>query len=205
MRHAQNLVRHRKRSTASRLTAISAVGAGAIAASILAPAVAAHAADGTQWDRVAHCESRDQWHINTGNGYYGGLQFGASTWSSFDTDHYASRADLASRAQQIVVANRVLGSQGWNAWPVCSKYAGAPSPTDTKTHKPVVHHGRKLAHAKWIHYTVKSGDTLARIAERHDVNGGWKAIYHANRKVIGANPSAISTGMKLKVHARTVG
>jgi resuscitation-promoting factor RpfA len=206
MRHAQNQGRHRSRSAASRLTAISAVGVGGVAAAILAPAAAAHAADGTQWDRVAQCESNDEWHINTGNGYYGGLQFSPSTWSSFDTDNYASRADLATRAEQITVANRVLNRQGWGAWPVCSKDAGAPSPTDTHTHKPAApDHAKVLHNAKWIHYTVKHGDTLARIAQRHDVKGGWKAIYHANRQKIGDNPSAINAGMKLKVHARKVG
>ncbi len=144
-----------------------------------------------QWERVAHCESGDNWHINTGNGYYGGLQFSASTWSSYDVDNFASRADLATRNQQIDVANRVLNSQGWNAWPVCSQYAGAPGPS----HRLLSHHHAKVGgHGKWVHYTVKPGDTLAEIARRHHVKGGWHAIYRHNRHVIGANPSMIHVG-----------
>jgi resuscitation-promoting factor RpfA len=198
MRHARHRGRHRKPSTASRLTAVGAVGVGTIAAaSILAP-VAAHAATDVQWQRVAHCESGDNWHINTGNGYYGGLQFSSSTWSSFDVDNYASRADLATRSQQIDVANRVLNRQGWNAWPVCSEYAGSPG----SSHKVVSHHHTKSGGHNARHYTVKSGDTLSRIAKRHDVKGGWHAIYHLNHHVIGANPSVLHVGEKLKLPAR---
>lgn len=195
MRHARNRGRHRKPSTVNRLTAVGAVGVGTIAAaSILTPA-AAHAATDVQWDRVAHCESGKNWHADTGNGYYGGLQFSASTWSSFDVDHFASRADLATRAQQIDVANRVLDRQGWNAWPVCSQYAGAPG----STHKLLSHHhANVVGHGTLVHYTVKSGDTLAGIATRHHVTGGWHAIYRHNRHVIGNNPGVIHTGMKLK-------
>jgi nucleoid-associated protein YgaU len=205
MRHALNQGR-RSTSTGKRLTAVAMVGTGGIAAAILAPAAAANAATGAQWDRVAQCESDQEWHINTGNGYYGGLQFSESTWHSFDTDNYASRADLASRAQQIVVANRVLARQGWGAWPVCSRDAGAPGPSTSHAKKPAKHHhARELSHAKWIRYTVKSGDTLAAIAKRHDVKGGWHAVYRANRAKIGSNPSVLHVGEKLKVHARKVG
>jgi resuscitation-promoting factor RpfA len=194
MRHARQRGRHRKASNAGRLTALGAIGAGTIAASMLTPA-SAHAATDVQWDRVAQCESANNWHIDTGNGYYGGLQFAASTWRSYDVENFASRADLATRNQQIDVANRVLASQGWNAWPVCSHDAGAPGPT----HRLLSHHTRVTEHGKWVHYTVKSGDTLVNIARRHDVKGGWHAIYRHNRHVIGANPSMIRVGEKLKV------
>jgi nucleoid-associated protein YgaU len=197
MRHARHRGRHRKPSTTTRLTVAGAVGVGTIAtASILAPA-AAHAATDVQWDRVAHCESGNNWHDNTGNGYYGGLQFSASTWSSFDVDNYASRADRATRVQQIDVANRVLNRQGWNAWPVCSQYAGSPGP-----HKVGSQHDAKVSGpGKLVHYEVKSGDTLAGIAKRHGVKGGWHTIYHQNRSVIGDNPGVINVGMKLKFHS----
>jgi hypothetical protein len=194
MRHARQRGRHRKPSTTGRLTAIGAVGVGAVAASILTP-VAAHAATDVQWTRVAQCESGNNWHINTGNGYYGGLQFSSTTWTSFDVDNFASRADLATRNQQIDVANRVLGSQGWHAWPVCSHDAGAPGPS----HRLLSHHAKVTGHGKWVPYTVKTGDTLSDIAKRHHVKGGWHAVYHHNRHVIGANPSMIRVGMKLKV------
>ena len=76
------------------------------------------------WDHLAQCESGGDWHINTGNGFYGGLQFLPSTWSGFGGGEFAPRADLASREQQIVVAERVLAAQGWGAWPACSQRLG---------------------------------------------------------------------------------
>jgi hypothetical protein len=81
--------------------------------------------DGSIWDRIAACESGGNWSINTGNGYYGGLQFTQSTWNAYGGQAYASRADLASRDAQIAVAQRVQAAQGWGAWPVCSYKAGA--------------------------------------------------------------------------------
>ena len=81
--------------------------------------------DGSIWDRIAACESGGNWSINTGNGYYGGLQFTQSTWDAYGGQAYAARADLASRDAQITVAQRVQAAQGWGAWPVCSYKAGA--------------------------------------------------------------------------------
>jgi hypothetical protein len=71
------------------------------------------------WTGVARCESGGNWSINTGNGYYGGLQFSPSTWAAFGGLAYAPRADLATKAQQIAVAERVLVVQGPGAWPTC--------------------------------------------------------------------------------------
>ncbi|MEW1912433.1 transglycosylase family protein [Kitasatospora sp. NPDC085895] len=84
----------------------------------------ASAASVSTWDKVAQCESSGDWHINTGNGFYGGLQFTNSTWTSFGGGSYASRADLATKDQQIAVAEKVLAVQGPGAWPVCSVKAG---------------------------------------------------------------------------------
>jgi hypothetical protein len=77
---------------------------------------------GLNWDAVAACESGGNWHINTGNGYYGGLQFDYGTWLSNGGGAYAQRADLASREQQIAVANRIYASRGSSPWPVCGQY-----------------------------------------------------------------------------------
>jgi nucleoid-associated protein YgaU len=206
MRHARYRGQHRSPSTTSRLTAAGAVGVGTVAATVLVPATA-HAATDVQWERVAKCESGDNWHDNTGNGYYGGLQFSGSTWNSFDTRNYASRADLASRDQQIDVANHVLARQGWNAWPVCSHDAGAPGPVHhagRAHHKLLSHHAKVTDRGKWVHYTVKRGDSLVEIARRHDVKGGWHTIYRANRHAIGDNPDQIRVGMRLKVPADKV-
>jgi len=186
------------------------VGVGAAAATVLVPTVA-HAATDAQWDRVAQCESGGNWHDNTGNGYYGGLQFSARTWDSFDTKHYANRADLATREEQIDVANHVLARQGWGAWPVCHRYAGSPGPTAHERaarrhhhhHATATHQGSFLGKQETVdrssrdHYVVKSGDTLIKIARAHHVKGGWKALYHRNRAAIGPNPDQLHVGTHL--------
>jgi LysM repeat protein len=81
-------------------------------------------ASGDVWDQIARCESSGNWAINTGNGFYGGLQFTLGTWSGHGGGAYAPRADLASREQQITIAERVLASQGWGAWPACTAKLG---------------------------------------------------------------------------------
>lgn len=80
--------------------------------------------NGSVWDRVAQCESGGNWSINTGNPYSGGLQFLPSTWQAFGGNEFAPAAHQATRAQQIVVAERVLAGQGWGAWPACSAKLG---------------------------------------------------------------------------------
>lgn len=76
------------------------------------------------WDRVASCESGNNWSIATGNGYYGGLQFSASTWRGFGGTRFAPTANRATRDQQIYIAQATLRTQGPGAWPVCSKKGG---------------------------------------------------------------------------------
>ncbi len=78
----------------------------------------------TVWDSLAQCESGGNWAINTGNGYYGGLQFSASTWTAYGGGAYAPTANLASREQQIAIAERVQAAQGWGAWPACAAELG---------------------------------------------------------------------------------
>ncbi|MBV8539542.1 MAG: transglycosylase family protein [Pseudonocardiales bacterium] len=77
-----------------------------------------------RWDILAQCESGGNWHTNTGNGYYGGLQFSGRTWRSYGGGAYAGTPDHASRSQQIAIAEKVLRAQGWKAWPTCSRRAG---------------------------------------------------------------------------------
>ncbi|MFG2823051.1 transglycosylase family protein [Kitasatospora sp. NPDC048365] len=84
----------------------------------------ASAASVSTWDKVAQCESTGDWSINTGNGFYGGLQFTSSTWAAFGGHAYAPQANQATKAQQITVAEKVLAEQGPGAWPVCSVKAG---------------------------------------------------------------------------------
>ncbi|GAB2455379.1 ubiquitin-like domain-containing protein [Jatrophihabitans fulvus] len=74
---------------------------------------------GLNWDALAQCEAGGNWHINTGNGFYGGLQFDYSTWLSNGGGQYAERADLATREQQIAIGTRLYNARGSSPWPVC--------------------------------------------------------------------------------------
>ncbi|WP_327405130.1 LysM peptidoglycan-binding domain-containing protein [Streptomyces sp. NBC_01288] len=109
----------------ARTTAVLAGAALLAPLGLLAASGNAAAADSGVWDRIAQCESGGNWHINTGNGYYGGLQFSAGTWRAYGGSAYAATADQASRSAQITVAGKVQRAQGWGAWPVCSVRAGA--------------------------------------------------------------------------------
>ena len=105
----------------------AAVIAGAVIAVPVAgmvTATTASAASVSTWDAVAQCESSGNWAANTGNGFYGGLQFTPSTWAAFGGTAYAASADQATQGQQIAVAEQVLASQGPGAWPVCGPQAG---------------------------------------------------------------------------------
>ncbi|MFJ4522858.1 transglycosylase family protein [Streptomyces sp. NPDC088810] len=110
--------KHRRPSKAVRAITLAGV-TGAVVAAPLMAAGNASAATSAEWDKVAQCESGGNWSINTGNGYYGGLQFSASTWAAYGGTQYAATADKASKAQQIAVAEKVLAAQGKGAWPVC--------------------------------------------------------------------------------------
>ncbi|ORX00571.1 transglycosylase family protein [Mycolicibacillus trivialis] len=99
----------------------------AVAAAGLALSSGVAAADAVNWDAVAQCESGGNWSADTGNGYYGGLQISQSTWRSHGG---AGSPATASRAQQIAVANRIMASQGPDAWPTCAgARAGTPRAT----------------------------------------------------------------------------
>ncbi|MEU2302449.1 transglycosylase family protein [Streptomyces antibioticus] len=115
----------RATGSTARTTAVLAGAALLAPLGLLAATGNAAAADSGVWDRIAQCESGGNWHINTGNGYYGGLQFSASTWRAYGGTAYAPTADKAGKAQQIAVATKVQKSQGWGAWPTCSARAGA--------------------------------------------------------------------------------
>ncbi|GAA3181619.1 resuscitation-promoting factor protein RpfA [Streptomyces virens] len=110
--------KHRRPSKATRAIAVTGVVGAAVAAPLMA-AGNASAATASEWDAVAQCESGGNWSINTGNGYYGGLQFSASTWAAYGGTAYAASADQATKAQQIEIAEKVLAGQGKGAWPVC--------------------------------------------------------------------------------------
>jgi LysM repeat protein len=170
--------------------------AGAIAVGTpIALAANAEAAPSGVWDKIAQCESGGNWGINTGNGYAGGLQFSPSTWRAYGGSGSASGA---SREEQIAVAERVLAAQGWGAWPVCSRKAGATSysaspsapvraaaPKAKAAPKAAPKAAAKAAPVAGG-YTVVSGDSLGSIATAHNVPGGWKALYALNSGTVGS-------------------
>ncbi|MYW63326.1 peptidoglycan DD-metalloendopeptidase family protein [Streptomyces sp. SID8379] len=203
--------RHRRYqpSRVNRASLTVTVGGAGMAIPLIG-AGAAQAADVGTWNKVAACESSNNWSINTGNGFYGGLQFTASTWAAYGGGAYASRADLATKDQQIAVAEKVLAGQGPGAWPVCSQRAGltrtpaTPVRTvrevkDVKDVKPEITPQSTAAKGRAEMYTVVSGDTLSGIAESRKVGGGWARLYAANRTTVGGDPDLIVPGQRLTV------
>ncbi|MEU8774608.1 transglycosylase family protein [Streptomyces sp. NPDC048606] len=134
--------KHRRGSKAVRIVTLAGVAGVAVAAPLMTAGTAS-AATASEWDKVAQCESGGNWAINTGNGYYGGLQFSASTWAGYGGKAYAATANKATKAQQIAIAEKVLKGQGKGAWPHCgvglSKSAyngGGSTTTPAKPSKP---------------------------------------------------------------------
>jgi hypothetical protein len=119
--------RHRKPTSTGRTVAKVAVTSAIMGGASAALAGHAAAAPDADWDRLAQCESGGNWAINTGNGYQGGLQFNQGTWAAHGGTQYAPSANQATREQQIAVAEKVLSTQGWGAWPSCSSHLGLHS------------------------------------------------------------------------------
>ncbi|MFG2370770.1 transglycosylase family protein [Streptomyces sp. NPDC048504] len=314
--------RHRRPRQAPALLVAAGVTGSAIAIPLLG-AASANAADGTTWDKVANCESGGSWSMNDGNGYYGGLQMTQDEWEKYGGLAYAPSADLASRSQQIAVAEKVLDDKGTSAWTTCALLSGltttsgstdvdtglasdspsagptdssgsdsadssdssassglsdsgatdstssdasgdsgsdssaSPSPTatdnsaksdksttpsagnDSVAASPKIDESDNSAQAvgKWSlvdtgalgdsdeqgeqqtsqqsvgkhrgasaeesvspqTYTVRAGDSLASIADSLGYDGGWRALYAENKKVIGADPTQIAAGQTLDV------
>jgi len=202
--------KHRKMSAATRTVARVAIAGIAVGAPL---AIAATPASATNWDAIAQCESSGNWNTNTGNGYYGGLQFSQSTWKAYGGTGSASSA---SREQQIAVAERVLQGQGIGAWPVCGKKGGGSSAPKASTGKSTT--TKKSATPKKTttapkqaaapaatgvsssnpagDYTVVAGDTLTKIAKQFNVDGGYKKLQDLNAKYI-PNADLILVGQKI--------
>ncbi|MGW6153126.1 transglycosylase family protein [Streptomyces sp. NPDC055144] len=204
--------KHRRPSKAVRVATLAGVAGAAVAVPLMG-ATGASAATASEWDAVAQCEAGGNWSINTGNGYYGGLQFSSSTWAAYGGTAYASTADKASKAQQIAVAEKVLASQGKGAWPSCgvglsaastgSAPAATPQP-ERKAEQPTTRSQERTAPAapkqeskKTVEtstgkkvkkgdgeYKVKAGDTLSTIAEAHHAKGGWVKLFKLNKDIV---------------------
>jgi resuscitation-promoting factor RpfA len=210
-----NAARRTRRTAAALATTVGAAAVAATTFAVPADASSNH----TVWDRVANCESSNHWHINTGNGFYGGLQFSAGTWRAYHGKKYASQASGASRVEQIEVARRVLAAQGPGAWPVCgpranlsrhsgqATHAALPKVAGTASHSTIkpaaarpasstTHHPAKSS--RHTSYRVHAGDTLSKIAHKLHVRGGWKALYKANRSHL-SSPNVLRVGQVLRL------
>ena len=218
-------------SMKQRMAGVGIAGAATVVAGI-GTASSASAA-GSVWDRVAACESGGNWSINTGNGYYGGLQFAGSTWRGFGGGQYASRADLATKSRadrrrparpQGAGPRRLAGllqacgpdprqrrcghghhgARSTTKKVTTKKTYAAPKPTTTKkatTKKANPTASRsttRTSTATGAKITIKRGDTLSKLAQKHDVDGGWKALYAANRGTV-ANANLIYVGQVIRL------
>ncbi|MFJ3217491.1 transglycosylase family protein [Kitasatospora sp. NPDC086801] len=165
------------------------------------------------WERVAACESSGDWHVNTGNGYFGGLQFDAPTWRENGGLAYAPRADLASREEQIAVAQHLAGRRGLSPWPLCGARAtrGHDREHDTPLPPPPAAAtatgsadadttvDAEARDGGWTVRTVREDDTLGDLADALRVPGGWPALYALNRAAIGDDPDLILPGTVLRL------
>lgn len=179
-------------------------------------------ADSVNWTAIANCESSGNWAADTGNGFYGGLQFTESTWLAYGGGQYAQYANDASESDQIAVAEKVLAGQGIGAWPVCGAYAGsgtAYSGTNTSgssdsgsssvsnssngssssdSSSSTTSTASSSSSRKTGSYTVVAGDTLSGIAAKEGVSN-WHRLYKENVSVIGSNPDLIYPGQVLTI------
>ena len=196
--------------TKKRAAAIVAAAAVALGTPVVG---ATQAQAASVWDAVAKCESGGNWSINTGNGYYGGLQFSSSTWRAFGGREFAPQANQATKEQQILVAQRTLAKQGPGAWPTCSRRAGltkanggatgytASAPAAEAPRAATTTRSAERAPApapSGTTVTVKRGDTLAKIARRAGVSGGWRTVWEMNKDTI-KNPNRIRVGQVVVV------
>ncbi|SOD65278.1 LysM domain-containing protein [Streptomyces zhaozhouensis] len=212
--------RHRRPGKPTRIAAAAGVTGAAVAIPLMG-ASGASAASVDTWDAVAQCESGGDWSINTGNGYYGGLQFSQSSWEAAGGTQYAASADQATKEQQIAAAEELLAIQGPGAWPVCGAQAGLssggpapevdtgsgeesapeatpePEPAPEPEPEPVESQPRSAPAEDGESYTVVKGDTLSRIADEHGVS--WRQLWADNVDVVGEDPNLILPGQELTV------
>lgn len=204
--------------TLTRAATVTATTGALLIGPSLLPVTATADTPNVDWDKVAQCESSQDWDINTGNGYYGGLQFSQSTWVEFGGREFAARADLATEAEQIKVAERVLRGQGIGAWPVCGPKGltgetrsetqpetrtPTPAPTTTPAtptpsaspSAPSTGTAERLPTGERVGdtYTVRPGDTLSEISFARGLNWVQVAAFNSLQ-----NPHLIYPGDVIK-------
>jgi len=213
------------KSYARRAVATAAIAGAAIAVPVAMAGTAS--ADSVNWTAIANCESSGDWAANTGNGFYGGLQFTESTWLAYGGGSYAQYAYQASESQQIAVAENVLAGQGIGAWPVCGAYAGSgttytgtntsgssssdsssssssdtssssSSSSDTGSSSSSDTSSSSSSSSASGSYTVRSGDSLSGIAAKEGISD-WHSLYNNNESTIGSNPNLIYPGQVLNL------
>jgi len=197
--------KHRKTSSVTRNIARVAATGLAVGAPLAIAATPAHA-DSVNWDAIAECESGGNWAINTGNGYYGGLQFSLSTWQGYGGQGMPHEQ---SREEQIRIAEKVLDGQGIGAWPVCgarggstgsyqgsNTEGGASAEQAEAAPKAAPQRARVTKSNPNGDYKVKKGDTLSEIAAKKDIKGGWQKLHKMNKKYVG-DPDLILVGQKI--------
>ena len=154
----------------------TAVGLGVLSSPAQALAATATAATTHDWTAVAQCESGGNWSINTGNGYYGGLQFSQPTWSGYGGTALAPRADLATPAEQVEIAEKVLAGQGIGAWPTCGKLLAegtTPAATGTSAATPAATSGATPAAAPAAEQPSAAPATPQDDGDDQAREGGW--------------------------------
>ncbi|MFD9207496.1 transglycosylase family protein [Streptomyces sioyaensis] len=164
------------------------------------------------WERIAACESSGRWHINTGNGYHGGLQIDLPTWRAYGGERFAPRADLATRAQQIAIGERIVRDRGLSAWPNCARVtsgddrADGGSATAGQESAPSARARQRATPARSLRsvagpaapsYVVRPGDCLSVIAARTHTPGGTKALYDLNKDTLAQGPDLIYPDQRL--------
>ncbi|WP_033260410.1 LysM peptidoglycan-binding domain-containing protein [Kitasatospora setae] len=180
----------------------AAVVGGALLAAPVAGLVTANtasAADVSTWDKVAQCESTGNWSINTGNGFYGGLQFTSSTWAAFGGTAYAPQANQATKASNSAASDDSAKASRSESRAQAPKAAAQETPKQTWKNKSASATTTNTAKAATTGdgYTVKAGDTLSKIADSLGVD--WHTLYSNNSGVVGGNPDLIYPGQVLSV------
>jgi nucleoid-associated protein YgaU len=188
--------RRRRRAAAAVATTVGA--AAVVGTTFAVPADAASRF--AVWDRVASCESSQRWHISTGNGFYGGLQFTASTWAAYHGHKYARQANRASRLEQIEVARRVLASQGPGAWPVCGPRAGLTRFTGHATHARLPRVAGGTNHATHTRVSAKAAKRHAhKHAHKHARHHAKSRHHHRHVYTVRAGDTLSAIAHKLHV------